>query len=163
MVNHTWFLLDQWMWGQFLMKMLQKLMDLEITIHSKNFCRQFIIKLKYVTSLQNQICKLGSCLTIHIIHLLVKVIMLFWLMVFQGQRLTQYLHQTPGRLERLYYRKIYMIVSHWVLQLTIPQIMQCLQEYNGSYLYHWFHKYLWYKMMNYGIITHSRKCPKRLF
>lgn len=163
MDSHTWFLQDQWMLLQFSMRMFRKLMDLEIRIHSKSFYRQFIIRQKYVMNLRKQICKLGSCLTIHITHKLVKVIMQFSWMAYPDLRLTTYLHQTHGRLQRLCYRQIYMIVSHWVLQLTILQIMQCLQEFNGSCLYHWFHKYLWYKMMNYGIIIHFHKCQKKLY
>lgn len=163
MVNHIWSPQDQWTLVQFLMKTYQKLMDLEIIIHLKNFYKQFIIRLKYVTNLRKQICKLGSFQTIHIIHLQVKVIMQFLWTEYQEVRLTQYLHRQHGRLERLWQQQIYTTVSHWELQLTILQIMQCLQEYNGSYPYNWFHKYLWYKMMNCGIITRSHKCLRRSY
>lgn len=163
MDNHIWSLRAPWMLVQFSMKPSQRLMDLEITMNLKSFYRQFIIRQKYVMNLQNQICKLGSCLTIHITHKLVKVIMQFSWMAYPDLRLTTYLHQTHGRLQRLYYQQIYMIVSHWALQLTIQRITQYQQECNGSCLYHWFHKYLWYKMTNYGIIIHSHKCLRKSY
>lgn len=162
-VNHTWFLRGQWMLVLFSMKQSQRLTDLEITMNLKSFYRQFIIRLKYVMNLQNQICRLGSCPIIHIIHSLARGIMQFLSMASQEAKLTKYFHHQHGRLQSLYHRQIYMIVSHWVLQLTIQPTMPCLQEYNGSCRYHWFRKYLWYKMMNYGTTIHSHKCLRRSF